>query len=67
MEVENTEEEVPQYIANVNTGKSKPKISRMADEVELVGNEGESESLEDNRSGDGEQGGYFDVHQERNT
>ena len=39
----------------------------MAEEVEMGGNEGESESLEENRSVWRTTRRYYDVHQRRNT
>ena len=42
-EVDSTEEKVQQFVAYVNTGKSTPEILRMADKVEMGGNEGKQE------------------------
>ena len=44
---------VQPFVACVNTGKSKPEIFRMAEEVEMGGHDDVSESLEESRSGDG--------------
>ena len=55
MQVESAEEKVHQFVAYVNTGTSKLEIFRMAEEVVMGVNEGESESLEGRRSGDEEQ------------
>ena len=60
MKVVNTEE-MQQYVACVNTWKSKPEVFRMAEEVDVGGIEDESGSPEESRSGNEKQASFLFV------